>query len=134
MTVKREDDMFVFDKVMVDSITDGDTIKVTIDLGFNIKHSHTIRFLDFDAPEVKLYAGVTAAHKKRGLEVREWLKNRIEGSYVTLKTKKYDGDKEKYGRYLGLIYLDGICINHEMVKLGFNKTDKEKEKETLDKQ
>lgn len=121
-----KDKLYTFEYVKVDRVVDGDTIHVTFDLGFNISHSTTIRFLDFDAPEIRLYSNVSEDQKERGLEITNWLKKRIEGKIVSVKTRKHSGDREKYGRYLGIIYLDGVNIIDEMIELGFEKTELEK--------
>ncbi len=114
---------FTFEHTTVDRVIDGDTIEVTVDLGFQIKYEFTIRFNGFDAPETRKLKGVTNAEIAHGKEAEAWLKHRIEGKKVKLITKKYEGDQEKYGRYLALVYIDGESVIDEMIKLGFHKRE-----------
>ena len=110
-TLKRD---YVYDATVV-SIYDGDTIRVNIDLGFNIwLNNEPVRFLGINAPELK------GSERDKGLKSKEWLESKIPpGTKILLKTEK--DAQEKYGRYLGTIYLDGINLNEEMIKQGFAK-------------
>ena len=80
---------------------DGDTIELEVDLGQNVIVRNKYRLARIDAPEIKLYRGVTEEEKHEGLELLEYLKNmRLE--YVTVSTYK----KGKYGRYIIDIWLE----------------------------
>ncbi len=98
-------------------VYDGDTIRVEIDLGFGLKwlgdgKGVQIRFFGINAPEVK------GEDKSIGLESKKWLKDKIQGKNIILKTIK--DSTEKYGRYLGIIILDdGTNINELMVNEGY---------------
>lgn len=102
--------MFLYTSVKVLKVIDGDTVKVEIDLGFNLKIEQTVRLYGINAPEIK------GESREKGLAATEYLRSLIENSEITLETLK--DKKEKYGRYLGKLVKDGIDINQEMVKTG----------------
>lgn len=84
----------------VDKIVDGDTVDVTIDLGFDILHKTRVRLYGIDAPESRTR---DLEEKKRGLDAKERLTELILSSFLEdhsllLQTK----EKGKYGRYLGI--------------------------------
>ena len=107
-------------KAIVDRVVDGDTIKVTISLGFGISYKETVRFADIDAYETSLRRGTTEAQKVIGLEGKQFLKELLEGKEVLLTTHK---DKGKYGRYVAdvCINIDNkeVNVNQQMVKDGY---------------
>jgi micrococcal nuclease len=101
-----------FYKAKVISVYDGDTIKVEIDLGFGIKKTGaSVRLFGLNAPEVK------GDDRNHGLISRDWLRNKIEGKDVILKTIK--DSTEKYGRYLGIIFtIEGENVNESLISEG----------------
>ena len=84
-------------KATVISVTDGDTVRLDIDLGFNITiHNTPIRLIGIDAPEMNTIAGKTA---------KTYLKELLPaGTVVTLQS--YKDKTEKYGRILGTIMVE----------------------------
>lgn len=105
-----EPDYYLY-RGIVKSAYDADTIRVDIDLGFNIwQHNESIRLYGIDAPEVR------GDERPEGLIARDWIRDKLIGQEITLRTIK---DKSgKYGRLLGVIFLDGVNINNELVQLG----------------
>jgi len=96
----------------VSKVYDGDTITVTIELGFNaVLKGEKLRFFGINAPEVR------GDSKLEGIKSRDWLRNRILNKDIVIRTIK--DKKGKYGRYLAIIYLDDININDELVNKGF---------------
>lgn len=96
-------------KAKVIDVYDGDTITVDIDLGFNIwKRNEKIRLASINAPEVR------GKNKDKGIVVRDYLRLLILNREVTLKTIK--DKKEKYGRYLGIIFLNEENINNKLLE------------------
>lgn len=96
------------------SVYDGDTVTVSVDLGFHISQTMSVRLARINSPE--------------GLEARDYLRSILPvGTRVTLVTHK-DG-REKYGRYLADVYLNELecwsepnlfkCVNDMMVTKGF---------------
>ena len=100
---------------IVKSIYDGDTIRVDINCGFNVWQKNVpIRLKGINAPEV------TGADRVLGLASRGWLWTQIPvGTNITIKTER--DAQEKYGRWLGTIYLKGVDINELMITEGFAK-------------
>lgn len=100
-------------RATVRSIYDGDTIRADIDLGFDIWQMNvSLRLFGIDAPEVR---GVERAD---GLKTKDWLVKRIPpGTEIVIETIK--DQREKYGRYLAIIYFDNININEQMVNEGY---------------
>ena len=84
---------------------------MNVNLGFHTwKHEEKLRLARINAPEVR------GPEKPEGIKSRDWLRDKISGKKVLIKTVK--DKKGKYGRYLVEIYLDGVNINDEMVRLG----------------
>jgi len=94
------------------SVYDGDTVTVDIDLGFDVNMKKLkIRMYGINAPEVK---GVT---KPQGIVARDALRGRILDKDIILHTIK--DEQEKYGRWLGIIEIEGEDINDWLVKNGY---------------
>ena len=97
-------------------VVDGDTVDVTLDLGFNILYNSRIRLLGIDTPESRTR---DLEEKARGLAAKDRVKELCPvGSSVTLKTTK-DG-RGKFGRILGEIFVSGVVqsINQLLVEEG----------------
>ena len=108
-------------KAKVISVYDGDTITVDIDLGLSIfANGEKIRLNRINAPELK------GTEKKKGIKSRNYLRKLLLGKEIIIETIK--DRKEKYGRYLGEIFLiekdKFINVNDLMVKKGFAKYKK----------
>ena len=87
--------LFTYRATIVD-VYDGDTVKADVDLGFGVLlQAETFRLYGIDAPEVR------GAERAAGLKARDWLRSRILGKRVTLKSIR--DQKGKYGRRLALI-------------------------------
>ena len=106
--------MYKIDKNDI-SIYDGDTITVTLDLGFNIKKREKIRFYGINAPELK---GIERAD---GLISKTFLKSLIDDAILKDKNiyiKTIKDSQEKYGRYLGVLFIDDLNINLKLLEEG----------------
>jgi micrococcal nuclease len=89
-------------------VVDGDTVDLEVDLGFDVKLSGRFRLRGLDAPEIRTDAGkVSASRLKELLPV---------GQAVVVESAK--DKREKYGRYLGVIFVGEKNVNLEMVQLG----------------
>lgn len=95
------------------SVWDGDTIRASVDCGFRMYAVIPFRLTGIDTPELRgdTYDAAVAS--------RDYLKARLEtaintGRDVIIKSSK----PEKYGRWLGTIYVDGVDINQELLDLG----------------
>lgn len=109
-------------KAKVVSVYDGDTCTIDIDLGLHTWiRGEKIRLNRINAPELK------GKDRIKGLASRDFLKSLILDKEIIIETIK--DAKEKYGRYLGEIWLKDkngnfININDEMVKNKFAKYQK----------
>lgn len=109
-------------KALVVDVYDGDTCTVDIDLGLSTwVRTEKIRLYRINAPEVK------GSSKAKGLRSRDALKKFVGGKEVFIQTIK--DRKEKYGRYLGELWIsDGnkryINVNDWLVKEGYAKYQK----------
>ena len=92
----------------VTNVVDGDTIDVTVDLGFNARRDVRLRLAGLDTAEI--YAPSSEAEYQRGKDqaqfVREWLAKRDDGSEwpLVVQTKK---EKGKFGRYVAHVHGPG---------------------------
>lgn len=86
----------------LDKVVDGDTLDLTVDLGFSVSISLRFRLLDFNAPEIRT---LDLDEKERGLATKaevEYLFSLHDNQcYIATWLKK-----GKYGRYLAHIYLE----------------------------
>lgn len=91
-------------------VVDGDTIKIS----FNDKQE-TIRLIGVDTPE-----SVHSDSNKNipeGSIASDYTKDRLEGKEVKL---EFDVQpKDKYGRYLAYVYIDGKMFNKELLEKGY---------------
>ncbi len=100
---------YVYPIVSVESVHDGDTLTAVIDLGFSTQRVLTIRLNGLDTPEV------TGASKAAGIAVRDFVRSMVyTARTLTLESQALD----KYGRSLGVVYLDGISLNKLLIASG----------------
>ena len=91
-------DAFVY-QAELERVVDGDTVDVTLDLGFDVKlHKQRVRLHGIDTPESRTR---NLEEKKLGLAAKERLKELCVGRY---KVKSLG--KGKYGRVLGIPYTE----------------------------
>lgn len=92
-------------------VIDGDTIVLDIDLGFETwLRNQTIRLYGIDTPEI------TGQTKQEGLAVKEWVKERLQGGEVILQS--IQDKKGKFGRWLGIVLVEGNNLNDELIATG----------------
>jgi endonuclease YncB( thermonuclease family) len=129
---KRIRQNFVY-RGSVDRVYDGDTIWVTLDLGFDMLFRCSIRLKGIDTPESKINIKKHPERKKEkalakiakkrmkelcGKEVWVESKKLLKGS--TKDNVKESTAKEKYGRVLGNIYqMDGTNIADVLIREGY---------------
>ena len=91
-------DAFVY-QAELERVVDGDTVDVTLDLGFDVKlHKQRVRLHGIDTPESRTR---NLEEKKLGLAAKERLKELCVGRF---KVKALG--KGKYGRVLGIPYTE----------------------------
>ena len=96
----------------VNRIVDGDTVDVTLDLGFDIHFFSRVRLYGIDTPESRTR---NKDEKARGLLSKKYLVESIADKEVVIKTKMKDS-RGKYGRVLGEIWVGRKNLNKDMVK------------------
>ena len=96
----------------VDRVVDGDTIDVTIDLGFSLYHKTRIRLAGINTPETRTR---DLEEKAAGIRAKDYLIKLIEeANLITLQTEKTG----KFGRYLGIVYADDVDLNQTLINEG----------------
>jgi micrococcal nuclease len=98
-------------KAFVEEVTDGDTINVLIDLGFDVKKKETIRLYGIDTPETR---GASDLEEKAANKVKLHLKELIEGEEILISTKKLK--EGSFGRYIAEIFFNNQSINKYLIK------------------
>ncbi len=103
-------------RAVVQSVYDGDTCTVDIDLGLSVwVRKEKLRLYGINAPEMR------GAEKEAGKKSRDFLRQQIDGKEIFIQTIK--DKKGKYGRYLANIWLekdgDWININELLVSEGY---------------
>ena len=111
-----------FRVVEINRVLDGDTIDVTIDLGFDLFKKERVRVAGVDTPEKRTR---DLEEKELGIEATNWLKDRLEGALageenLTIRTELVGG-VGKYGRLLGWLYVgdEDESLNEQMITEGY---------------
>lgn len=107
--------MYEYKIKSVDKVVDGDTVDVTVDLGFDIHHKIRVRLYGINTPECRTR---DLEEKKLGFAAKDRLAELINVNLndLYLRTK----EKGKFGRYLGEIY-SGVS-RHDDATPTFNQT------------
>jgi micrococcal nuclease len=109
-------DPYIYRVKQVLRVVDGDTIDADIDLGFDISLTKRVRLSGVDTPESRT---TDLKEKALGLEVKEWLKKNLDGKKNILIKTELPDSTEKYGRILGRLYGDDVCLNDRMISEGY---------------
>ena len=111
-----------FRVVSVDKVVDGDTIDVSIDLGFDLIKKERVRIAGIDTPEKRTR---DLEEKALGLDATEWMKKNLEDTIagddeLTIRTELVGG-MGKYGRLLGWLYVgeSNVSLNEIMIEQGY---------------
>ena len=106
----------------IDKVLDGDTIDVTIDLGFDLFKKERVRIAGVDTPEKRTR---NLEEKALGLDATNWLKDKLEGAVrgdddLVIRTELVGGTG-KYGRLLGWCYIgdSALSLNEQMIAEGY---------------
>ena len=106
----------------INRVLDGDTIDVTIDLGFDLFKKERVRIAGVDTPEKRTR---DLEEKELGIDATNWLKERLEGALageenLTIRTELVGG-VGKYGRLLGWLYVgdEDESLNEQMITEGY---------------
>ena len=122
MTPPSRKSCYNFRVTEINRVVDGDTIDVTIDLGFDLYKKERVRVAGVDTPEKRTR---DLEEKALGLDATQWLKEKLEGAIdgddeLTIRTE-LKGGVGKYGRLLGWLYIgdDLVSINEAMILEGY---------------
>ncbi len=95
----------------IERVVDGDTVDVTIDLGFKIFHKARVRLYGIDTPESRTR---DKDEKARGLLAKSYIVDKVESTEnIIIRTKK--DAKGKFGRILGELIVDNTNLNEAMI-------------------
>ena len=111
-----------FRVVEINRVVDGDTIDVTIDLGFDLFKKERVRVAGVDTPEKRTR---DLEEKELGIEATNWLKEKLDGAItrdddLVIRTELVGG-MGKYGRLLGWLYIgdNELSLNEIMIEEGY---------------
>ena len=111
-----------FRVVSIDKVLDGDTIDVTIDLGFDLYKKERVRVAGVDTPEKRTR---NLEEKALGIDATNWLKKELEdvlaGDDELIVRTELHGGVGKYGRLLGWLYVgdEELSLNEQMITQGY---------------
>ena len=111
-----------FRVVSIDRVVDGDTIDVSIDLGFDLIKKERVRIAGIDTPEKRTR---DLEEKALGIDATNWMKKNLEETIagddeLTIRTELVVG-MGKYGRLLGWLYVgeSNVSLNEIMIEEGY---------------
>ena len=106
----------------INRVLDGDTIDVTIDLGFDLYKKERVRVAGVDTPEKRTR---DLEEKALGIDATNWLKEKLESTLsgddqLSIRTELVGG-VGKYGRLLGWLYVgdEDVSLNEQMIAEGY---------------
>ncbi len=111
-----------FRVIKIDRVVDGDTIDVTIDLGFDLYKKERVRVAGVDTPEKRTK---NLEEKALGIDATNWLKKELEdvlaGDDELIVRTELHGGVGKYGRLLGWLYVgdEPVSLNEQMITQGY---------------
>ncbi len=122
MTPPSRKSCYNFRVVKINRVVDGDTIDVTIDLGFDLYKKERVRVAGVDTPEKRTK---NLEEKALGIDATAWLKVKLEETIkgdeeLTVRTE-LKGGVGKYGRLLGWLYIgdSDLSLNEQMITEGY---------------
>ena len=122
MTPPSRKSCYNFRVTKIDRVLDGDTIDVTIDLGFDLYKKERVRVAGVDTPEKRTR---DLEEKELGIDATNWLKKQLEDTIdgddeLTIRTELVGG-MGKYGRLLGWLYVGDslVSLNEMMIEEGY---------------
>ena len=122
MTPPSRKSCYNFRVVEINRVVDGDTIDVTIDLGFDLSKKERVRVAGVDTPEKRTR---DLEEKALGIDATNWLKEKLEGAIdgeddLVIRTELVGG-MGKYGRLLGWLYIGDstMSLNEQMIDEGY---------------
>ena len=122
MTPPSRKSCYNFRVIKINRVVDGDTIDVTIDLGFDLFKKERVRVAGVDTPEKRTR---DLEEKALGIDATNWLKAALDGAIagdddLVIRTELVGG-VGKYGRLLGWLYIGDAdsSLNEQMIDEGY---------------
>ena len=122
MTPPSRKSCYNFRVTEINRVLDGDTIDVTIDLGFDLYKKERVRVAGVDTPEKRTR---NLEEKALGIDATNWLKEKLESTIdgddeLSVRTELVGG-VGKYGRLLGWLYIgdSSVSLNEQMIEEGY---------------
>mgnify|MGYP001305742837 FL=1 len=122
MTPPSRKSCYNFRVTEINRVLDGDTIDVTIDLGFDLYKKERVRIAGVDTPEKRTR---NLEEKELGIDATNWLKEKLESTLagddqLFIRTELVGG-VGKYGRLLGWCYIGDaeVSLNEQMITEGY---------------
>ena len=122
MTPPSRKSCYNFRVIEINRVVDGDTIDVTIDLGFDLYKKERVRVAGVDTPEKRTR---NLEEKELGIHATNWLKEKLEDTIagddeLSIRTELVGG-VGKYGRLLGWLYIgdSDVSLNEQMIDEGY---------------
>ena len=122
MTPPSRKSCYNFRVTEINRVLDGDTIDVTIDLGFDLYKKERVRVAGVDTPEKRTK---NLEEKALGIDATNWLKEKLESTIagddeLSVRTELVGG-VGKYGRLLGWLYIgdSNLSLNEQMIEEGY---------------
>ena len=122
MTPPSRKSCYNFRVTEINRVLDGDTIDVTIDLGFDLYKKERVRVAGVDTPEKRTR---NLEEKALGIDATNWLKEKLESTIagdneLSVRTELVGG-VGKYGRLLGWLYVgdESVSLNEQMIEEGY---------------
>ncbi len=97
-------------RATVQRVVDGDTVDLTVDLGFRATFTDRFRLYGIDTPELR-----TPTYEA-GRAARLYLEEQVAGRELLIET--HMPARDKYGRWLATLHLDGLNVNTALVDAG----------------
>ena len=122
MTPPSRKSCYNFRVIKINRVVDGDTIDVTIDLGFDLHKKERVRVAGVDTPEKRTR---DLEEKALGYDATKWLTDKLEsavsGSDDLVIRTELVGGVGKYGRLLGWLYVgdSDVSLNEQMIAEGY---------------
>ena len=111
-----------FRVIEINRVVDGDTIDVTIDLGFDLYKKERVRVAGVDTPEKRTK---DEEEKALGYDATHWIEDKLTGAIagdddLIIRTELVGG-MGKYGRLLGWLYIGDaeVSLNEMMITEGY---------------
>ena len=122
MTPPSRKSCYNFRVTEINRVLDGDTIDVTIDLGFDLYKKERVRIAGVDTPEKRTR---DLEEKALGIDATNCMKEKLAGAIagdddLSIRTELVGG-MGKYGRLLGWLYIgdDNVSLNEKMIEEGY---------------